>query len=120
MSIESFLASDTPITIMKWAAMILITGFIAQFGKKFAEYLIDRLRSKKSAAADTRELPVDSTRRHHPENAPTEDDTTASQGGTAGRSAAGNATDPAETKAREKMLKKAEKARQKELKKREK
>lgn len=37
--------SATASTILKWAIGILITGFIAQFGKKFANYLMDKTRS---------------------------------------------------------------------------
>ena len=47
MGIESFFTSDNIVTILQWAVMILITGFIAQFGKKFAEFLIDRAKDKK-------------------------------------------------------------------------
>ncbi len=39
---------ETLITAAKWVAMILVTGFIAQFGRKFAEYLIKRFRKKES------------------------------------------------------------------------
>jgi len=34
-------------TAVKWIITVLIAGFIAQFGKMFAEYLIDRHRRKK-------------------------------------------------------------------------
>ncbi len=47
MDIESIFASGGIITILKWAVMILVTGFIAQFGKKFAEHLIERAKRKK-------------------------------------------------------------------------
>ena len=30
---------------MKWAIMILITGFIAQFGKQFAAFIIGKIRN---------------------------------------------------------------------------
>jgi len=34
-------------TAVKWIVSVLIAGFIAQFGKMFAEYLIRRYREKK-------------------------------------------------------------------------
>lgn len=37
--------SATAATILKWAVTILVAGFIAQFGKKFANYLMEKLRS---------------------------------------------------------------------------
>ena len=36
----------------KWILLILATGFIAQFGKQFATYLITKLRKDKSANID--------------------------------------------------------------------
>jgi hypothetical protein len=39
--------SDTGITILKWAITILVAGFIAQFGKKFATFLIERAKRLK-------------------------------------------------------------------------
>lgn len=40
--------SETGITILKWAITILVAGFIAQFGKKFATYLIERFKRMKN------------------------------------------------------------------------
>jgi len=37
--------------IMKWVLIVLVAGFIGQFGKSFATYLIERARKKKSLAA---------------------------------------------------------------------
>jgi hypothetical protein len=37
--------SATASIILKWAVTILIAGFIAQFGKKFANYLVEKTRS---------------------------------------------------------------------------
>ena len=34
----------TAATILKWAVTILVAGFIAQFGKKFANYLLEKIR----------------------------------------------------------------------------
>ncbi|MGD0276806.1 MAG: hypothetical protein ABSB79_12280 [Syntrophales bacterium] len=33
--------------ILKWVAIVLLAGFIGQFGKYFATYLIERARKKK-------------------------------------------------------------------------
>ncbi|OPY89079.1 MAG: hypothetical protein A4E72_01214 [Syntrophus sp. PtaU1.Bin208] len=33
--------------ILKWALIVLITGFIAQFGKSFAKYIMEKIRRKK-------------------------------------------------------------------------
>jgi len=33
--------------ILKWALIVLITGFIAQFGKSFATYVMARIRAGK-------------------------------------------------------------------------
>ncbi len=32
-------------TILKWAVIVLITGFIAQFGKQFAAFLTGKIRN---------------------------------------------------------------------------
>jgi biopolymer transport protein ExbB/TolQ len=45
-----FLNEDA-LTILKWVITILITGFIAQFGKKLANYIIDKTRERKSKRA---------------------------------------------------------------------
>jgi hypothetical protein len=47
--------TDTGATILKWAITILVAGFIAQFGKKFATFLMEkikRFRTRKAAARD--------------------------------------------------------------------
>ncbi len=41
-----FLTDDVT-TILKWVITILITGFIAQFGKKFANYIIEKTSERK-------------------------------------------------------------------------
>lgn len=41
-------------TVMKWAATILVTGFIAQFGKMLAKYLVEKIKSRKARDADVR------------------------------------------------------------------
>lgn len=45
--------SETGLTILKWAITILVAGFIAQFGKKFATYLIEKIRSIKKRKPET-------------------------------------------------------------------
>ncbi len=66
---SNIIDSATASTILKWAVTILIAGFIAQFGKKFATYLMEKARSirkgKKEAGEDSgmtegghREVPV--------------------------------------------------------------
>ncbi|MBP7736681.1 MAG: hypothetical protein KA369_11960 [Spirochaetes bacterium] len=40
--------SATAETILKWAVTILVAGFIAQFGKKFATYLIEKVKAARS------------------------------------------------------------------------
>jgi hypothetical protein len=42
---SNIIDSETASTILKWAVTILIAGFIAQFGKKFANYLVEKIRS---------------------------------------------------------------------------
>ncbi len=37
----------SPETAIKWGVTILITGFIAQFGKRFATFLIEKAKSIK-------------------------------------------------------------------------
>lgn len=48
---QNILDTGAVTTILKWAVMILVTGFIAHFGKKFAEFIIERIgniRKKKA------------------------------------------------------------------------
>ena len=35
-------------TVFKWVATIIITGFLAQFGKMLAQYIIKKVKRKKS------------------------------------------------------------------------
>ncbi len=42
---NNIIDSATASTILKWAVGILITGFIAQFGKRFATYLMEKITS---------------------------------------------------------------------------
>jgi len=57
---------DTVIKIIFWSVTILITGFIAQFGKKFATYLINRLKKNNG------EIPGDSVKADKPGIKPVE------------------------------------------------
>ncbi len=51
--------SETGLTMLKWAITILVAGFIAQFGKKFAAYLIEKFKNFKNrkTAKQTGTLP---------------------------------------------------------------
>ncbi len=42
---NNIIDSATASTILKWSVTILVAGFIAQFGKKFANYLLEKIRS---------------------------------------------------------------------------
>jgi hypothetical protein len=49
--IKNIIGSETITVVVIWIATVLIAGFIAQFGKRFADYLTDRIknaRAKKS------------------------------------------------------------------------
>lgn len=37
--------------ITKWIIIVIVVGFLGQFGKSFAPYLIERVRKKKARAA---------------------------------------------------------------------
>jgi hypothetical protein len=37
--------------VIKWVIIVIAAGFLGQFGKSFATYLIERARRKKSRAA---------------------------------------------------------------------
>ncbi|MFW5769853.1 MAG: hypothetical protein ACOCX9_00310 [Spirochaetota bacterium] len=43
------LLNQDTVTILKWVITILITGFIAQFGKKLANFIIDKARERRSS-----------------------------------------------------------------------
>jgi hypothetical protein len=48
--------SATASTILKWAVGILLTGFIAQFGKKFATYLMEKVKSLRKGTKQAGEI----------------------------------------------------------------
>jgi len=41
--------------ILKWALIVLITGFIAQFGKSFAQYVMTKIRARRASGKLERE-----------------------------------------------------------------
>jgi len=45
---SNIIDSATAETILKWAVTILAAGFIAQFGKKFATYLIEKIKAARN------------------------------------------------------------------------
>lgn len=49
--VRSIIDAMTIAQAFKWALVVLVAGFIGQFGRKFAEYLIERARRKKKATA---------------------------------------------------------------------
>lgn len=51
--LRSIIDTITFAEAMKWALVVLIAGFIGQFGRKFAEYLIDRARRKRKVEEET-------------------------------------------------------------------
>lgn len=60
---NSFFDADTVSTIIKWSVTILITGFIAQFGKKIANFMTEKvksIRNRKNSVdnPDTGKVPV--------------------------------------------------------------
>jgi hypothetical protein len=40
--------------IIKWVVIVIAAGFLGQFGKSFATYLIERARKKKAHAASVK------------------------------------------------------------------
>ena len=51
--LRSIIDTITFAEAMKWALVVLVAGFIGQFGRKFAEYLIDRARRKRKLKEET-------------------------------------------------------------------
>jgi len=39
--------------IIKWVLIVLLAGFIGQFGKSFAKHLMEKARAKKNASSPT-------------------------------------------------------------------
>ncbi|HON79350.1 MAG TPA: hypothetical protein PK544_12720 [Spirochaetota bacterium] len=42
-------------TVLKWVVTILVTGFIAQFGKMLAKYIVEKIKSRKSGVSAVRD-----------------------------------------------------------------
>src|SRR6056297_3121728 len=66
-----FLNEDA-VTILKWVITILITGFIAQFGKKLANFIIDKTRKGKSlpAAENKKNKEINNKHGHDEDSSP--------------------------------------------------
>ncbi|MGB4549347.1 MAG: hypothetical protein WBI10_10555, partial [Syntrophales bacterium] len=50
-----------PYTVVKWILIVLAAGFIGQFGKAFAQYLMRRTREKASERNVPAGKPVDAS-----------------------------------------------------------
>ena len=48
--IRSIIDSITLSDVATWALVVLVAGFIGQFGRKFAEYLIERAKKRRAEA----------------------------------------------------------------------
>ena len=46
--------------VMKWVLLVLLAGFVGQFGKTFAQHLLRKIRKEKEAPA--KESPADEKR----------------------------------------------------------
>lgn len=55
MIFESFFQSEKIPTLLKWAITLVVTGFIAQFGKRLADFIIQKIRERRHKK---RRLPV--------------------------------------------------------------
>jgi len=52
-------------SIMKWVLLVLLAGFVGQFGKSFAQHILRKIRKEKEAPekeAPARETPADEKR----------------------------------------------------------
>ena len=47
-------------SVMKWVLLVLLAGFVGQFGKTFAQHLLRKIRKEKEAPA--KESPADEKR----------------------------------------------------------
>lgn len=47
MFIEDFFKSEKIPAVIKWAVTIIVTGFIAQFGKRLADYIIKKVKGRR-------------------------------------------------------------------------
>ena len=44
--------------VMKWVLLVLLAGFIGQFGKSLAQQVLRKVRGEKGAPAESRDTPV--------------------------------------------------------------
>lgn len=59
--------------IIKWVIIVIVAGFLGQFGKSFAKYLIERARKKKAhAVSEKLEGPVSPPTEPEPRKAMTD------------------------------------------------
>jgi hypothetical protein len=43
---------------MKWVLLVLLAGFVGQFGKTYAQHVLRKIRREKEASADSRQTQV--------------------------------------------------------------
>ncbi len=58
---SNIIDSATASTILKWAITILVAGFIAQFGKKFATYLIEKTKAMRKGKKEADDGPKEAS-----------------------------------------------------------
>ena len=56
MDTNNIIDSTTTSIILKWAITILVAGFIAQFGKKFANFLTEKIKNFRKKKSESIEL----------------------------------------------------------------
>jgi hypothetical protein len=52
------MALDDVWSVMKWVLLVLMAGFVGQFGKIFAQHILRKIRREKEVPADARQTPV--------------------------------------------------------------
>lgn len=67
MNIADLFTQENLPVILKWTVTVLIAGFIAQFGKKYADHLIEQARERR-ARKKSGSMPV----QHQPSKLPNE------------------------------------------------
>lgn len=53
--------------IIKWILIVLLAGFIGQFGKSFAKHLMERSRLKRNERAAKIEITTSAANQNHPD-----------------------------------------------------
>lgn len=43
-------------SVMKWVLLVLLAGFVGQFGKTFAQHILRKIRKEKEAPADEKRI----------------------------------------------------------------